>query len=308
MLFQSCGPQLLIVGPPASGKSTILRQLQLQYEGLPTALRNSFRDDIIFVIIDTMHRLIDLAFELDVEIDPKLYKDESIVVSYKWLPGKDIPFHVAQSIERLWQSKAIRDCYRELDDIGHCPNADYFLSNCIRLAIPKCEISVEDVLSIYVPSERVDSLDLTIGGQLHRFYEIPGNMRWFKQAYHFSDVTAVLFVASLASFNLYHEETERNMLLEAILLFKELESTKYLISASILLFLNQMDLFERKLESYEISDYFLDYEGPNEPLRGAVFIGQLFKQQVVHRHRKAYIHMTTATQTSRLKIQMSSLV
>jgi guanine nucleotide-binding protein subunit alpha len=48
---------------------------------------------------------------------------------------------------------------------------------------------------------------------------------------------------------------------EALILFESMSNSRWFTRTSLILFLNKMDLFKRKLESSPISKYFTDFEG-----------------------------------------------
>ena len=45
------------------------------------------------------------------------------------------------------------------------------------------------------------------------------------------------------------------------MLFESISNSRWFIKTGLVLFLNKMDLFKRKLESSPISKYFTDFEG-----------------------------------------------
>jgi guanine nucleotide-binding protein subunit alpha, other len=48
---------------------------------------------------------------------------------------------------------------------------------------------------------------------------------------------------------------------EALMLFESMSNSRWFTKTALILFLNKMDLFERKLQRSPISKYFPDYEG-----------------------------------------------
>jgi guanine nucleotide-binding protein subunit alpha, other len=48
---------------------------------------------------------------------------------------------------------------------------------------------------------------------------------------------------------------------EGLMLFESISNSRWFNKTALILFLNKMDLFERKLQSSPISKYFPDYEG-----------------------------------------------
>ena len=78
----------------------------------------------------------------------------------------------------------------------------------------------------------------------------------------FEDVTSIIFIASLADYNLILvEDQSENRLKESIALFKTILETELIKQRSIILFLNKRDIFEEKIRHFDLKDNFEDYEG-----------------------------------------------
>jgi guanine nucleotide-binding protein subunit alpha-13 len=97
-----------------------------------------------------------------------------------------------------------------------------------------------------------------------RFVDV-GGQRTQRQKWHqcFSDVTAILFLASSSEFDEYlREDAQTNRLEESLKVFETLINYKYLKNVEFILFLNKHDLLVEKLKArVNIKDYFADFVG-----------------------------------------------
>jgi hypothetical protein len=79
---------------------------------------------------------------------------------------------------------------------------------------------------------------------------------------YFDDVSTVLFVASLSSYdqNLFEDPTI-NRMVDAIVLFDQMTNHPLLKKLDFVLFLNKRDLYEKKVKAIPISKFFPEYRG-----------------------------------------------
>jgi GTPase SAR1 family protein len=84
----------------------------------------------------------------------------------------------------------------------------------------------------------------------------------------FNEVTAVMFVVDISSFNMTLREDSRvNRLTESLQSFRQIWINRYLVNTSIILFLNKYDLFVRKIldERCRLEDYFPEFTRFEQP-------------------------------------------
>ena len=92
------------------------------------------------------------------------------------------------------------------------------------------------------------------------------------------------------------DEPGLNRLQECLVLFNHIANHKLFTLTSMILFLNKIDIFQRKLESGSlVSKYFPEYRGPNDYFSTTVFFQYRFLQQVKDLTKQVYTHFTHAT-------------
>ena len=79
-------------------------------------------------------------------------------------------------------------------------------------------------------------------------------------------------------------------------LFRVIIDSKWLSHASYILFLNKIDLFQAKIKTSHLADYFPEYAGPKADYDAAKeFILNLFVDIAVEMRRTIFSHYTQAT-------------
>lgn len=121
---------------------------------------------------------------------------------------------------------------------------------------------------------------------------------------YFDDVDAIIFMAALSAFDQPCEDDPRlNRLQDALALFNSIVNHKLFDQTSIILFLNKIDIFQRKLEegSSQVSKFFPEYRGVNDYFSTTVFFQYRFMQQCKDLQKQVYTHFTHATVSKKKK-------
>ncbi|KAF8979296.1 hypothetical protein BGZ52_005064, partial [Haplosporangium bisporale] len=132
-----------------------------------------------------------------------------------------------------------------------------------------------------------------------QIYDVGGQKSLRKYwAPYFDDVDAIIFMAALSSYDQPCEDDPRmNRLQDALALFNSIVNHKLFDQTSIILFLNKIDIFQRKLDegSTLVSKFFPEYRGPNDYFSTTVFFQYRFMQQCKDLQKQVYTHFTHAT-------------
>ncbi|KAF4620276.1 hypothetical protein D9613_000337 [Agrocybe pediades] len=187
----------------------------------------------------------------------------------------DIGFQVVlgckQDIRWLWNDPITR----QLLQYRHIPleeSPGFFLDDLERVLSPNYEPTDEDILRARLRTTGVQeyhfSLDSSNGTPRDWImYDVAG-MRTARAAWvpFFREVTALLFLAPISSFNERLDEDPRVYRLEdTFSLWKSLCGNKLLADVQIILLLNKTDLLRRKLEQgVRVQRYMPEYDKPND--------------------------------------------
>uniref|UniRef100_A0A0M3IHC8 G-protein alpha subunit n=1 Tax=Ascaris lumbricoides TaxID=6252 RepID=A0A0M3IHC8_ASCLU len=165
-----------------------------------------------------------------------------------------------------------------------------------------------DIIHSRTSTAGVHEIVFTFKKHLIRLIDVGGQKSERRKWIHcFEQVTAVLFVASLSSYDMFHEENRQmNRLCDSVELFDEMLNNRYLLLCSFILFLNKKDLFEEKLQRIPLSKYFPNYKGKNDYKSASEFIKSLFMQGEIRGSRNIYVHFTNATDTNNIDLVFSA--
>ncbi|KAI1307368.1 guanine nucleotide-binding protein subunit alpha [Mortierella claussenii] len=303
------GIKLLILGPSETGKTTVLKQLKLLYgkKGLDNE-RQTYRRVVHLNIMKAMQALVEALQEYNIplgdienlehletmaRLEPTLkrYSITSVEHSNPAIPRKitdakaetDMFLEMVLSIKALWADSGIQKTYQTATQINIQDSAKYFLDAIDRIAHVEYIPTDDDILQARVRTLAVSEHTFCIDSVAYRPY--------------FDDVNAIIFMAALSAYDQPCEDDPRlNRLQECLVLFNEIANHKLFITTSMILFLNKIDIFQRKLESGSmVSKYFPEYRGPNDYFSTTVFFQYRFLQQCKDLQKQVYTHFTHAT-------------
>ena len=123
-----------------------------------------------------------------------------------------------------------------------------------------------DILRCRRATTGIIEIEMEIKSVPFQFIDV-GGQRTQRQKWHqcFSDVTAILFLASSSEYDEYlREDGQTNRLEESCKVFETLVNYKYLKNVEFILFLNKHDLLREKIHLVNIKHYCSDFYGnPN---------------------------------------------
>jgi guanine nucleotide-binding protein subunit alpha len=88
--------------------------------------------------------------------------------------------------------------------------------------------------------------------------------RWFGQKklmHQFEDVTSILFVVDISSYDQVSLDSSANLLAKALELFDWVANSQWFCRCSIMLLLDKVGRFKEKLATCPLDRYFHDYSG-----------------------------------------------
>mmetsp|Transcript_15310 Transcript_15310/g.18953 ORF Transcript_15310/g.18953 Transcript_15310/m.18953 type:complete len:380 (+) Transcript_15310:276-1415(+) len=320
--------KLLLLGAGESGKSTIFKQMRINYGGKPLD-----PDEVRGVIPHIRKNIYDnflsvLKFAQDdqkIDLGEILGEDkvETFMSALATSPDKpetqtDLTPELASDITTLWHSPAIQDVwkmrgkkYQALDSLEH------FLTNIDRIAAPDYFPTTEDYLLNRVRSTGMTNIKLVIQGCEFDIMDVGGQRserrKWIQC---FDNVTAIIFVAAISEYDqTLFEDSETDRIAEAITLFKRVLNYKIFKQHPIILFLNKNDIFQKKLFEVPLRVEGVrneDFAGPyakdagNDPKKReeALVAAQAYMRDKflsVAEGRQIYDHMTTATDSENVR-------
>ncbi|KAF9159776.1 guanine nucleotide-binding protein subunit alpha [Mortierella sp. AD010] len=325
------GIKLLILGPSETGKTTVLKQLKLLYgkKGLDLE-RQTYRRVVHLNVMKAMHGLLEgmhrakipLAnpdnlehLEILSELEPALKTfsissadHTKLAIDRKITDAKaetDMFLELVPSIKALWEDAGIQTTYNKVLQLNIQDSAKYFMDAIERIADLDYIPTDDDILQARVRTLAVSEHIFNIDNITYRIFDVGGQKSLRKYwAPYFDDVNAIIFMAALSAYDLPCEDDPKlNRLQECLVLFNEIANHKLFGMTSMILFLNKIDVFQRKLDSGSlVSVHFPEYRGPNDYFSTTVFFQYRFLQQCKDLQKQIYTHFTHATDTNQMRV------
>merc|ERR1712241_319921 len=175
-----------------------------------------------------------------------------------------------------------------------------------RLCTADYQPSDQDVLRSRVKTTGVSQIQFTYKEIQFRMFDVGGQRSERKKWIHcFDNVTAVLFVVSIAEYDqVLEEDGITNRMMESMELFENIVNNTYFKKKSFIVFFNKKDLFEKKIQEKGIKDTFPDYTGdPKSFTESSEYLvkAYLAKNRGECSDRSMYPHLTTATAPEHVK-------
>ncbi|KAJ7600795.1 G-protein alpha subunit [Mycena floridula] len=288
--------KVLLLGSPHSGKSTILKQIQIVHrDGFSEHERKSYatsiRQDVLvagqaFVRAMQQHTTISRANERFVK---------TIMTSETFSP------QFADAIYRLW-----RDPEREriMEQHPHAldvmSNAPYFFTQTLRIGSPDWIPNDMDILM--APdgtSNGVADIRFSFDQTSMHIYDVRrqqlGRPKWL---HCFEGVTTVIFCVSLTEYaEILPGDSGRTALMQSIAMFEHVVNAPWFSQTSVVLLFNKIDLFRQQLEQKSLQHYFPDFREGDDSTKAAKHILSLFNA-VNRAGLTIYPHLIQATDTT----------
>ena len=332
--------KLLVLGAGESGKSTIIKQMKLIHpnvdgrveEGFTKEERLAARKAIYLNIVDNINNLLNAIENLDipgwqnvlytgsdmqtnnqsVDVIDAYYttlsshnpkgKDGEEVFDPKIAPTAE----VLDAVKQLWSNEVIQKAYKRRNEFQLADSMAYFMKDVERICATEYEPTEQDVLRCRVKTTGVSKIEFTFKKVQFRMFDVGGQRSERKKWIHcFDNVTAILFVVSIAEYDQVLEEDKNvNRMQESMQLFEDIANNQYFKRKSFIVFFNKKDLFEQKVREKSIKEFFPNYNGDDHSFTESSEF--LVKEYLSKNHnecseRSMYPHLTTATDTEHVK-------
>ncbi|KAJ4470248.1 guanine nucleotide binding protein alpha subunit [Lentinula aciculospora] len=311
--------KMLLLGAGESGKSTVLKQMKLiHHGGYNDSERESYKEIIFSNTIQSMRAILNAMPSLDLSLAPS--SDARIADFFAQIPIQldvDVmPRDVANSIRSLWGDATVKEAVRRSREFQLNDSAVYYFNSIDRMSGPGYMPSDQDILRSRVKTTGITETTFKIGELTYKLFDVGGQRSERKKWIHcFENVTAIVFLVSLSEYDqTLYEDQSVNRMQEALTLFDSICNSRWFIKASIILFLNKIDLFAEKLPKSPLGEYFPDYKGGNNYEAACEYILHKFVSKDTRLNsnqsaseKQCYAHYTCATDTQQIKFVLSAI-
>lgn len=313
--------KLLLLGAGESGKSTILKQMRLIHnQSYSLNEKNRYKEIIFNNIITSIKSIVNsyTLFNIDIFNDEQytdlnnkqeLLDDMKIIENYQFNDNNEFPIDIGLIIINLWKNKLIQNLYLRSNEYQLIDSANYYFNNLDRIIDKNYIPNDQDILRCRLKTTGITELQFTIDNITYKMLDVGGQRSERRKWIHcFEHVTAIVFVVGLSEYDqvLFEDETT-NRMQEALTLFDSICNSKWFLNTSIILFLNKIDIFKKKIHVSPLNNVFPDYLGNDDYELATEYIHNRFIKLNQSNRKQIYVQFTCATDTNQMKFVMLSI-
>jgi GTPase SAR1 family protein len=299
--------KMLLLGTGESGKSTIVKQMKVMYQGgySPEECQ-SFISVIANNSLQSMKALCNGATTLSLALDSDENRTSAVIVIEAASNGdcSNISPQLGAMLIALWKDHGIQAAFERRNEFQLNDSTKYYMDNMARICQPGYMPTVDDVLRSRVRTTGIVETQFSFQELRFRMFDVGGQRNERKKWIHcFQDVTAVVFVVGISEYDQrLLEDSTQNRMLESLLLFDEICNSRWFSETAMILFLNKIDLFAEKIKKGIPLSLFPDYKDGQNVEAAQEFIKKKFLEKNKSAKTKAvYPHITCATDTENVK-------
>lgn len=303
--------KILLLGTGESGKSTIAKQMRILYlHGFPDEERRQFIPAIHHNIFSSMKILAFAYFQLQIETADSEEHLE-MLREYQKIDAYRTPLTAdhARNIAALWKDPAVQAVHEARSEYFLPGCVEYFLDSLERVSHPDFLPTPEDVLRCRVKTTTIIETCFSHEGTPFRMVDVGGQRSERRKWIHcFQDVSAMLYVSAISEYDQrLLEDGSVIRLAESIELFEELINSVWFRNQAIILFLNKVDLFQKKILTTPLTQLFPDFPKSTDAATAIEFLAQQFTRKNRVSGRTIFVHPTTATDTENIRFVFASV-
>lgn len=283
--------KVLLLGAGESGKSTVVKQLRLIHnKKLQEKELDTIGDSLHQNVIDCMKALLYAAQNYGYELTEEENKKTAEVI-LNFDDSHRISYELGVAIQKIYNSKAIKDAYARRAEYWLLDSCSYYLKNLDRFTEIKYVPSEEDTVMARIRTtgivvseleQKIKKMEDDDPDYLKfQVVDVGGQRNERKKWMHcFDDVKCILFVVNLAGYSqVLFEDATKNRMKESLELFADVSKRAIFKDTPLFLFLNKKDLFEKQIQKGDLNKYFPEYEGGADLHKALAFVEAEFRKQ-----------------------------
>lgn len=311
---------ILLLGGPNVGKSTVFKQLQMIYgSGFSEDQVGVAKRQVVLQVFRTILNVVESSFSLKLDVpfssdtlelveDFQSFADEYDAEVQNTGGLGELPIHPSQQV---WDNVMhilndlgfqavlanLKDPTQNHSSLRFDQHFDYFLAteNLDRITSQEFEPTTSDILRVRVitiGSERIEfNMDLQLAdSSIERLHvtctDVGGQaheQEEWRRIYEAQEVHAILYICALSEFDNVDKATDKNALTEQFRLLRRVMENEVFSQSSTIVLLNKIDILETKLEHRDMSDFMSGFKKKNNNVDGVV---NTFIKKVKKTHEK----------------------
>ncbi|XP_067252314.1 guanine nucleotide-binding protein subunit alpha-14-like isoform X2 [Chanodichthys erythropterus] len=302
--------KVLLLGTGESGKTTFIKQMRIIHgKGFSEEDRRGYTKMVFQNIFTAMKALTVAMNTLRIPYanpQNEVYGKQFQEVEIRQITHLDRMY--VEGIRRLWADAGIKACYGRRREYQLLDSTEYYMTNLDRIAAPDYIPTAQDVLRVRFPTTGINDYAFSVEKITLRIVDVGGQKSERRKWIHcFENVTSLIFLASLSEYDQVLEENNmENRMKESLSLFYTTIHSPWFASASIILFLNKMDILEEKIKTSDLKSYFTGFGGQRRNKDEAMdYISDLYLKEASNREngvrKQIYKHFTCATDTDNIR-------
>merc|ERR1712083_190576 len=214
---------------------------------------------------------------------------------------------MAEVIKTLWVETAVKQIYDQRALMGIEDSSAYFWDEVDRVVDENFIPNDKDILLVRYRTTGVIEQKFEMRRNVFHVFDVGGQKSERKKWIHcFESVTAVIFVASLSSYDeMMFEVQDKNSMVGSLELFDKICNNDWFKDTAMILFLNKKDLFAEKLAGSDIKECpaFSGYTGdPTNYDHTTEYIKEKFEEcNGQGQQRQVFTHLTCAVDKNQVE-------
>ncbi|KAI7853252.1 putative guanine nucleotide-binding protein alpha-2 subunit [Circinella umbellata] len=308
--------KILLLGAGESGKSTVSRQMRIIHTcGFDTDEKESFRTIIFVNIIEAMQILLEALKKFDIKLE-----DESLLPHIALIQSaipdlnssEPYPHVYLDPLKELWADPGIQKVCQKGNQFALHDNIYHYYEQLDELWKSNYIPTEQDIVRCRVKTIGIVETTVSMGQLKYRIVDVGGQKSERRKWIHcFEDVTAIIFVVAMSGYDkclIEDWDSVSNQMLDAMMLFENISNSHWFQKTSMILLLNKIDIFRKKIQYSPISKYFPDYNGGTDYDKAITYFRTRFEWLSANPRKSIYTHCTDATDRTLLQRVMSAVL
>ncbi|KAJ9072862.1 guanine nucleotide-binding protein subunit alpha, variant 2 [Entomophthora muscae] len=197
--------KLLLLGAGESGKSTIVKQMELIHNGsYSDSAKNGFKEVIFSNTIVSMRVILEAMSELGISLgdDQNQAQVELVFQLPNPLNYSHLPSDVSRALKLLWEDSGVRYCFSRSREYQLNDSAAYYFDSVDRFSQSDYLPTDQDVLRSRVKSTGITETIFHVGKLTYRMVDVGGQRSERKKWIHcFENVTSIIFMVAINEYD-----------------------------------------------------------------------------------------------------------